>query len=710
MATMHDNNETVVWPKRAVVTAGMPYGNKPLHFGHIAGVFVPADCFARFLRDRIGAENVRFISGTDCFGSPINEGYRKLVEAGQFDGTIEDYVLRNHNRQKDTLDSYDISLDIYEGSNIGHSGEVHQLISEAFIKKLYENGWLQKRATLQFYDPEAGTFLNGRQVQGHCPVQGCKSEHAYADECDLGHSYAPEDLIAPKSSLTGVTPEMRPVENWYFDLPAFNAFLKKHVEALEADPEVRPIVPQTIKEFLAPPVVYIKNELHDQYLQIADKLAHHQYHEAEKGKQSFEIEFDTIDDRDAARDVLAAAGIRFRTGKALVPFRITGNIEWGVKAPVIDGLEGLTVWCWPESLWAPMSFTMAVNDKMGLPRGSWRDFWCSEDAQVYQFIGQDNLYFYGVAQPALIEALRPGDILAPGETDTPLRQTSLIANHHILLGNKKASSSGSVKPPTADELLEHYTVEQLRAHFLALGLDQKSVGFKPKPFDPDEAKRNDPRVADPVLKEGALLTNVFNRLARSCFYEAQKNFEGWMPLGEVSPEVRERAHVCMNEYDKTMHKAELHTVMSHHGRRSSAGRTSTGRTTSAPPRRKATSSCAVRCWWTRFYLLRVSTLLMHPVVPKGCEKICRLPQLRVRRLLQLELRFRGHGRAVPRPPSSRTGAIASASFPRASTSSRSTPRSSSRVSKHGIRSGWPAAATRLAGLFMGAESWFAYAR
>ena len=326
MATMHDNNETVAWPKRAV-TAGMPYGNKPLHFGHIAGVFVPADCFARFLRDRIGAENVRFISGTDCFGSPINEGYRKLVEAGQFDGTIEDYVLRNHNRQKDTLDSYDISLDIYEGSNIGHSGEVHQLISEAFIKKLYENGWLQKRATLQFYDPEAGTFLNGRQVQGHCPVQGCKSEHAYADECDLGHSYAPEDLIAPKSSLTGVTPEMRPVENWYFDLPAFNAFLKKHVEALEADPEVRPIVPQTIKEFLAPPVVYIKNELYDQYLQIADKLAHHQYHEAEKGKQSFEIEFDTIDDRDAARDVLAAAGIRFRTGKALVPFRITGNIE-----------------------------------------------------------------------------------------------------------------------------------------------------------------------------------------------------------------------------------------------------------------------------------------------------------------------------------------------------------------------------------------------
>ena len=112
MAASRNSNERTTWPKRAVVTAGMPYGNKPLHFGHIAGVFVPADAFARFLRDRIGASNVRFISGTDCFGSPINEGYRKLVEAGEFDGSIADYVQKNHEAQKATLDAYDISLSI----------------------------------------------------------------------------------------------------------------------------------------------------------------------------------------------------------------------------------------------------------------------------------------------------------------------------------------------------------------------------------------------------------------------------------------------------------------------------------------------------------------------------------------------------------------------------------------------------------------------
>ena len=140
----------------------------------------------------------------------------------------------------------------------------------------------------------------------------------------------------------------------------------------------------------------------------------------------------------------------------------------------------------------------------------------------------------------MIEALRPGDILAPGPSEHPIaRPRSWRTTHPVR--DKKASSSGAVKPPSADELLDHYTVEQLRAHFLALGLDQKSVGFKPKPYLATPEELADPRVADPVLKEGALLTNVFNRLARSCFYEAQKSFEGYLPLGRVSSEVVEKS-------------------------------------------------------------------------------------------------------------------------------------------------------------------------
>ena len=613
--------ERQAWPKRAVVTAGMPYGNKPLHFGHIAGVFVPADCYARFLRDRIGAANVRFISGTDCFGSPIDEGYRKLVEAGEFDGSIADYVQRNHEAQKATLDAYDISLSIYEGSGIGHAGECQQLVSENFIRRLYENGWLNRRSTMQFYDAQEDIYLNGRQVVGRCPVQGCKSDHGYADECSLGHSYAPEELIAPRSTVSDTVPEMRPVENWYFDLPAFGEFLRSHVRELEADPDIRAIVPQTCAEFLGAPIIYVKNDERELYDSIADQLPAHTVREPEKGKASFEVEFPSVDDRDIARDVMRRAGMRFRTGKALVPFRITGNIEWGVKAPIIDGVEGLTVWCWPESLWAPISFTMAANDQMGLGEGSWRDWWCAEDAEVYQFIGQDNLYFYGVVQPALWEALRPGDIFEHEPADRVVRQTRLIANYHVLLGNKKASSSGKVKPPTADELLEHYTTEQLRAHFLALGLGQKSVGFKPKAFDPDEAVRNDSRVADPALKESKLLSNVFNRLARSVLYEAKRNFGCAIPVGDPTPSVVLRAHETLASYDRTMKKAELHSIMSlmdefirFANKTWADGISKAEGADDVEARRQVLVDAS--------YLLWICTLLMHPVVPSGCEDIC----------------------------------------------------------------------------------------
>ncbi len=94
----------LTWPARAVVTAGMPYGNKKLHFGHVAGVFVPADAYARFLRDRIGEQNVLFVSGTDCFGSPIQEGYRKACENEGFEGTAT--TMRRRRRSMLTISRF----------------------------------------------------------------------------------------------------------------------------------------------------------------------------------------------------------------------------------------------------------------------------------------------------------------------------------------------------------------------------------------------------------------------------------------------------------------------------------------------------------------------------------------------------------------------------------------------------------------------------
>lgn len=176
-----------IFPKHAVITGGMPYGNKSLHFGHIA-LMLRADTFARFMRDRIGKDNVIFVSGTDCYGSPAVESYRKMKASGEInDASLEAFVERNHINQKEIFDKYNISFNLFGASALGKSKNVHEEESAAFINALYNAGKLEKQSSLQFYDEKAKQFLNGRQVVGKCPIDGCQSEKGYADECDLGH-------------------------------------------------------------------------------------------------------------------------------------------------------------------------------------------------------------------------------------------------------------------------------------------------------------------------------------------------------------------------------------------------------------------------------------------------------------------------------------------------------------------------------------------
>ena len=609
------------FPKRAVITGGMPYGNKTLHFGHIGGVFVFADVYARFLRDRIGKDNVIFVSGTDCYGSPIAESYRKLVEAGEFEGSIRDFVERNHLKQKKTLEDYDISTNLFAASGLGRASEIHNEVSEKVIKKLYENGHLSKITTRQFFDEKAGVFLNGRQVVGKCPVEGCCSEKGYADECDLGHQYMPENLIDPKSTLTGDTPVMKDVVNWYFNLTEFNDLLKEYVDRIKRQKNVRPLVVKTIDEFLKPPVIYIKKDFLEQYESIKEKMPEHEYLEEPK-KPSFTIVFSKLHDCDEACKVLTDAGIRYRTGKTLVPFRLTGNIEWGVPAPVLEGEEGLTIWVWPESLWAPISFTEAYLEQSGRDREDWKKFWCSKDSQVYQFIGQDNIYFYGIAEMGMAIASQGKDGLKSDPDDGQLQLPILMANNHILFLDKKASSSSSVKPPMADELLDYYTAEQLRMHYLGLGLGQRSVSFQPKPLNPDA----NPDESDPVLKDGFLLSNVFNRIIRTCFYTVQKHYDGMMPVGEVDADILEAAKKAVLDYERFMYRFEFHQatyVLDTYIRKASKYMVKN----LGDADKKDDDELRRKTLVNVFHMIRTASVLLHPMAPRGTEMILEYLQL-----------------------------------------------------------------------------------
>ena len=232
-------------PKRAVLTGGMPYGNKDLHYGHVLGMFLYADFMARFLRDRIGKDNVIFVSGTDCYGSPALETYRKKCEEG-YTGTISDMVEEFHERHVNDLNKFEISLNYFGASGVGDAVPFHNETSAEFFEKLYKYGYLKKMSTLQFYDEDKKTFLNGRQVLGKCPYEGCQSEKGYADECDLGHQYMPQELIDPISTLSGKKPVLKEITNWYFDMPRCLPLLTEWLDKMEKT-ELRPFVVKEIK-------------------------------------------------------------------------------------------------------------------------------------------------------------------------------------------------------------------------------------------------------------------------------------------------------------------------------------------------------------------------------------------------------------------------------------------------------------------------------
>ena len=625
--------ERPVFPKRAVVTAGMPYGNKELHFGHVGGMFVHADTFARFLRDRIGEENVIFVSGTDCYGSPILESFRKLKESGALapEVTIHEYVESNHKKQKKTLDDYEISPNFYGASALEPAAETHNQMSKELFDDLYERGYLKLLSTPQFMDPEFKVLLNGRQVIGKCPIEGCCSEKAYADECDLGHQYMPSELIEPKSALSGKTPEIVNVNNWYFSLEDFTDELQEYINDLRKNSNTRKYILNTIEEFLKKPVIHVqkkqiatnpntwqggeiaKEEMEAAFAAgLAELEAAFPEHEtlAEEKKPSVTFVFKHLDDRDRAREVLGDRQIFYRTGKTLVPFRLSGNIDWGVPVPEKDGVTDLTFWVWPESLWAPISFTRTYLKQCGRNEDEWKTWWQDKDSKVYQFIGEDNIYFYGIAEMAMFAAAATdkGEQVKISWDKLP----QLVANRHILFMEKKASSSSEIKPPMAQDLLAYYTPEQLRMHFLSLGLSTKSSSFKPQTYLPENEREG----VDPVLKEGNLLTNVFNRILRSCLYTIQKYDDSIIPCLPVSEIMLETTKEKVLEYERHMYNHDFHRityVLDDYIRflNKQFANNSKKMEEDAELRAQLLSDC--------FYGIKAAMLLLHPIAPTGCE-------------------------------------------------------------------------------------------
>lgn len=202
--------------KRTLITTALPYTNGPVHIGHLAGVYVPADIYARYLR--LAGRPVTLIGGSDEHGVPIT------LKARAEGVSPQDIVDRYHSLIKKSFEGLGISFDIYSRT----TSDIHSATASEFFRRLYDNDRFIEKESMQLYDAEAGQFLADRYVTGECPH--CHNPKAYGDQCEAcGTSLAATDLIDPHSAITGSVPELRPTRHWYLPLDRWEPALREWI-------------------------------------------------------------------------------------------------------------------------------------------------------------------------------------------------------------------------------------------------------------------------------------------------------------------------------------------------------------------------------------------------------------------------------------------------------------------------------------------------
>lgn len=203
--------------QRYTVTAALPYANGPLHLGHVAGVYLPADIFVRFLR--LNGHDVAFICGSDEHGAAIT------LRAKKEGITPQEIVDKYNHIIADSFEKFDISFDIFDRT----SSAVHHKTAQDFFLKLHEKGKFTENTTQQYYDPEFEQFLADRYIVGECPK--CQNPNAYGDQCErCGSDLSPEELKNPKSTLSGKTPIMKPTSHWFLPMDRHETWLREWIQ------------------------------------------------------------------------------------------------------------------------------------------------------------------------------------------------------------------------------------------------------------------------------------------------------------------------------------------------------------------------------------------------------------------------------------------------------------------------------------------------
>ena len=327
--------------KRYTVTAALPYTNGPVHIGHLAGVYLPADTYVRYLRSN--NRDVKFICGSDENGVPIT------LKAKREGVTPQVVVDKYHKIIGDSFKEFGVSFDIYHRT----SSQMHHQTASDFFETLYNKGVFTEEITEQYYDEKAQSFLADRYITGTCPK--CGYEHAYGDQCEnCGSTLNATDLINPKSTLSGEPPVRRETKNWFLPLEKYEEQLRTYIES---HPEWKPNVYGQCQSWL------------------------------KAGLQP----------RAMTRDLDWGVKVPVKDAEGKVLY------VW-FDAPIgyISATKELFEYARLD-VWNPKAEEYYINQN-GVEKGNWEEYWKDDATKLVHFIGKDNIVFHCIIFPAMLMA------------------------------------------------------------------------------------------------------------------------------------------------------------------------------------------------------------------------------------------------------------------------------------------------------------------
>jgi methionyl-tRNA synthetase len=571
----------------------MPYANGPLHLGHLAGAHLPADIYARWTGMLIGRDNVLFVCGGDEHGSTTELA---ALEAGI---PIREYLDQIHQRQAATLARYAIGLDVYTGTSRPECYPIHQQLAHDFLRRLHRNGLLEKRTSRQWFDPKLQRFLPDRYVRGRCPNPKCNSESAYSDECDIcGHRHDPTELIDPRSTLSDAVPEMRETVHWWLDMWAVAETLRVWIQSKQKT--WRPSVLADVLGQVLPSLRF-EGEHEPSYRELKASLPKHKTKYA-PGKQVV-LQFGDRAELGTARELLGQHGIPSALVDEWAHRSITRDIAWGIPVPDIDPeLRGKSLYVWPDSLIAPISFSQVALAEKGQDPARYAEFWRDPAARISQFLGQDNVFFYVLMQGAMWLGTQddPHRLPLPGE----LQLTDVFGSCHLLVGGEKIAKSRG-NSFTADQLLDEkgYSADQIRLYLALLGLPDK-------PSDFDFVKLED---------RNRFLAGPMNAAFERPISAAHSKFGGRVPDGVLSDQVVSNTLRIVQRYVRCMERADYPNLLFEI---ENYARTINSLFTQFKPHDDRRPEEGRRnALYSSFYVLKNLMIMLYPFVPETMERL-----------------------------------------------------------------------------------------